>query len=103
MNFLLAIVILSIFFVQGTAPIAPNFLTEKDYNSLLLPSPETALASGYLIHSGIELSPLSGSIAERSGLLEGDMLISIDGESITTVDEFKSRIEKNIPLVLTVS
>lgn len=103
MNFLLAIVILCIFFVQGTAPIAPNFLTEKDYNSLLLPSPETALVSGYLIHNGIELSPLTGSIAERSGLVEGDMLISIDGQSVTTVDEFKSRIEKNIPLILTVS
>lgn len=42
-NFLLSIVILSIFFTVGTAPVAPNFLSDKDYGSLLLPSPKASL------------------------------------------------------------
>ena len=66
MNFLLAIVILFGFFYFGTAPIAPNFLTEKDYHSLLLPTPDVAIKNGYISATGIELTPLSGSTAQKA-------------------------------------
>ena len=66
MNFLLAISILFGFFAFGTTPIAPNFLTEKDYHSRLLPSPDAAIKSGYISATGIELTPLSGSIAAHA-------------------------------------
>ena len=42
-NFLLAIMIFTVAFSYGTTPIAPNFLTEKDYGSIFLPAPEIAL------------------------------------------------------------
>ena len=42
-NFLLAILIFTFSFFIGTTPIAPNFLTEKDYGSILLPAPASAL------------------------------------------------------------
>ena len=66
MNFLLAISILFGFFALGTTPIAPNFLTENDYHSRLLPSPDAAIKSGYISATGIELTPLSGSIAAHA-------------------------------------
>lgn len=101
MNFLLAIVILFGFFYLGTAPIAPNFLTEKDYHSRLLPSPDAAIKSGYISATGIELTPLSGSIAERSWIRPGDLLISVDARVLDHVEDLMWEIKKNQELHMT--
>ena len=102
MNFLLAIVILFGFFLVGTSPISPNFLVEKDYDSLLLPSPEKSIEKWYLVHSGIELSPLTGSVAEKSGILPGDIIVALDGKSIMKPQELIDSIKKNNTLSLMV-
>ncbi|MDD2693360.1 MAG: M50 family metallopeptidase [Candidatus Gracilibacteria bacterium] len=103
MNFLLAIVILFGFFFIGTEPIAPNFLVEKDYNSLLLPSPKKAIDTGYLVYSGIELTPLTGSVAEKSGIISGDVVVSVNGMKITHPQELIDAIKKNTTVALVLS
>lgn len=103
MNFLLAIVILFGFFLIGTEPIAPNFLVDKDYNSFLLPSPKKAIETGYLVYSGIELSPLTGSVAEKSGIISGDVVVSMNGAKIDHPQELIDVIKKNTTIALTLS
>lgn len=88
MNFLLAFLIFTGLLATGTAPIAPNLLTQKDYHSYFLPSLETSIASGFVTHSGLTLSALTGSIAEKSGIGHDDTLISLDGKMIRDIDVF---------------
>ena len=69
MNFILAFLIFFGFFTSSASPIGPNLLLEKSYGSYLLPSFDEALESGYLKHEGVMLSPLTGSLAERFGII----------------------------------
>lgn len=101
-NFILAILIFTFSFFIGIAPIAPNFLTEKDYGSILLPTPETALRDGYMSYSGIVLTPLSGSIAERSWILPGDILLMADTVAIQSPEQFMQMIGQKESLSLLV-
>ena len=63
MNFLLAFVILSFLFWQSSPPIAVNPLADGPTHSYFLPSFDEAVESGYISYSGVELEPLSGSLA----------------------------------------
>ncbi len=103
MNFLLAIVIFTFSFFIGTTPIAPNFLTEKDYGSILLPAPESAIKDWYFAYSGIVLTPLSGSIAERSWILPGDTLLMVEWVSIQTPEQLIQMIVEKAKISLTVA
>ncbi len=103
MNFILAFFIFFALFLYGVSPIAPNFLTEKDYHSYFLPSPDDALVSGFLQYDGISLSSVTGSIAEKSGIKQDEILTSVNGNKITDIDAFKKEVEKNIPLNLVLS
>ena len=103
MNFLLAFCIFFGLFLSGVSPIAPNFLTQKDYQSYFLPSPENAIKSGFVTHDGLSLSSVTGSIAEKSGIKQDEVLISINGQKIEDIELFKKEISKNIPLSLTLS
>lgn len=103
MNFLLAFFIFFGLFLSGVSPIAPNFLTEKDYQSYFLPSPDDALVSGFLQYDGLSLSSLTGSIAEKSGMKQDEQLVWVNGNKITDIEVFKKEVEKNMPLNLTLS
>lgn len=70
MNFILASVIFFAFFMNSASPIGPNLILDKSYGSYFLPSFDEAMQSGYLKHEGIVLSPLTGSLAERSGIVK---------------------------------
>ena len=94
MNFILATVIFFWFFVSWASPIGPNTVLEKDYGSYFLPSFEASMKSGYITHSGISLTPLSGSLAMRSGILPGDLLVSLDGQPMRDIDTFRTSISK---------
>ena len=63
MNFFLAFVILSVLFWQSSSPIAVNPLADSPTHSYFLPSFDEAVESGYISYSGVELEPLSGSLA----------------------------------------
>ncbi len=103
MNFLLAFCIFFGLFLSGVSPIAPNFLTQKDYQSYFLPSPENAIKSGFVTHDGLSLSSVTGSIAEKSGIKQDEVLISINGQKIEDIELFKKEVSKNTPLLLTLS
>ncbi len=94
MNFVLAIMIFFVFFISWASPIGPNTVLEKDYGSYFLPSFEASMKSGYITHSGISLTPLSGSLAIRSGILPGDLLVSLDGQPMRDIDTLRASISK---------
>lgn len=66
MNFLLAFVLFTGLFYYGIAPVSVMPLSDKATNSVILPSFSEAEAMGYISHSGIVLSPLTGSLAEQA-------------------------------------
>jgi hypothetical protein len=65
MNFFLAFVIFTGLFLYGTTPM--TIIPMDGNQSQILPSANEALKSGFLTHGGIQISPLSGSIASRAG------------------------------------
>lgn len=103
MNFLLAIVIFFGFFIIGTWPLGPNLIIDKDYGSYMLPSFDASIKSGYLTHSGLTLTPLSGSIAMTAGILPGDNLISIDARPVDDIDTLKDILSDNVSHIFIVS
>lgn len=77
MNFVLAFCIFTGLFLYGTSPIA--IIPIQNSHSILLPSTYEAIESGYLTHSGLILTSISWSIAEKAWIGSGDLLISING------------------------
>ncbi|MDD3144524.1 MAG: site-2 protease family protein [Candidatus Gracilibacteria bacterium] len=75
MNFVLAFFIFFILFLVGIKPIGINDKIEISLDLKIIPTKEQAIESGLLIKkTGVILYPISGSIAENSGLKEGDIL-----------------------------
>lgn len=68
MNFILAFVIFTGLFLSGTAPIAVNPISSEATHSFFIPSFDEAVTMGYLTHDGVEISALTGSIAELAGI-----------------------------------
>lgn len=68
MNFFLAWVIFTGIFLTGARPLAPLPLDIGPTHSYFMPSFTESLSSGFVTHSGIEITPLSGSVAERAGI-----------------------------------
>jgi regulator of sigma E protease len=95
MNFLLAFVIFTGLFWTGTSPITVSPFSDAPTNSFFLPSFEEAEAMGYLTHSGIILSPLTGSIAEQAGILSGDILIQVNDIAPETTEQVVKVIQSN--------
>ncbi len=52
-------------------------------DSILLPSAHEALENGYLTHSGIVVTSVSGSIAALAGVGSGELIISINKKKPT--------------------
>ena len=90
MNFFLAIVIFFGFFAVWVSPLGPNTLVDTNYGSYLLPSFEESIKTGYIKYDGISLTPLSGSVAEKWGVLPDDMLESVDGERVKDIEVFRT-------------
>ena len=86
MNFLLAWVIFTGLFFHGIAPVTIAPVSGGPTHSLILPSFEEARKSGYLQYDAIEVTPMTGSVAENMGLKSGDLLLSIDQVSIDSPD-----------------
>ncbi len=102
MNFLLAWFVFSFLFFSGAKPLAVVPMAEKPTHSFFLPSFSEALDAGYVTYSGVSLSPLTGSIAEKSGLKPHDILVSLDGKHVDSLDAIASILEKNTQVTLKV-
>lgn len=78
MNFFFAFIIFSGLFMVGVEPLGINTKFPTQTETKLIPSFHEAVRIGLVKTDGIILSPLTGSIAEKSGVLENDILIAID-------------------------
>ena len=69
MNFLFAGLVFSFLFWYGVSPIAFNSQFSTKLEAKLVPTIEQAIESRALLSSGLILTPLTGGLAERSGIL----------------------------------
>lgn len=93
MNFLLAIIIFSGLFMVGVEPLAVNTKFETVAQTKLIPSFDDAVKSGFIKTDGLLLSPLTGSIAQTSGIQENDILLRINGEIVTKPDMMVEKVK----------
>ncbi len=99
MNFLFAFVVFSTLFMVGVEPLGINSKLPTKTETKLIPSFEEAVKIGLVKVDGIILSPMSGSIAEKSGIRENDILISINGKKIEKPDDMIQTIQQSqIPM-----
>lgn len=95
MNFLFAFAIFSALFMVGVEPLGINTKFQTSTETKLIPSFDEAVRIGLVKTDGIILSPLTGSIAERSGILEGDILLSIDGRTISKPEDMIAKVKQS--------
>lgn len=95
MNFFLAFLIFSVLFMIGVEPLGINTKFQTSTETKLIPSFDEAVRIGLVKTDGIILSPLTGSIAEKSGLLDGDILLSIDGEVILKPEDMIMKVKQS--------
>lgn len=95
MNFLFAFVIFSTLFMVGVEPLGVNTKFPTATETKLIPSFDEAVRVGLIKTDGIILSPLTGSIAEVSGIRENDILLSIDGRTITRPDDMITKVRES--------
>ena len=100
MNFVLAFLIFTGLFYVGTEPVAVNPLAQGPTNSFFLPSLDEAVGMGYARYDGVEISALSGSLAETAGIGQEDQVIAINGIYVYRPDEFMYAVKLGIPLDL---
>jgi type II secretory pathway component PulC len=62
----------------------------------LIPSFEEAIRVGLVKTDGIILTPMSGSIAQKSGIRDGDIVLSIDGKSILKPEDMIQKVQNSI-------
>lgn len=79
----------------GVEPLGVNTKFQTSTETKLIPSFDEAVRIGLIKTDGIVLSPLTGSIALKSGILENDILLSIDGQTIARPDEMISKVKQS--------
>lgn len=95
MNFVFAFVIFSSLFMIGIEPLGINTKFHTTTETKLIPSFDEAVRIGLIQTDGINLSPMTGSVAQKAWILENDILIAIDGQVITKPDEAIAYIKKS--------
>ncbi|MDD5213767.1 MAG: site-2 protease family protein [Candidatus Gracilibacteria bacterium] len=96
MNFMLAIIVFSILFFVGVQPIGLNTKIDTSLPIKLIPTIEQAKESGIFIKKeGIVVSPLTGSLAQTSGLQDNDIITKINSQKISDLKLFQKIIKDN--------
>lgn len=95
MNFVFAFVIFSTLFMIGIEPLGINTKFQTATETKLIPSFDEAVRIGLIKTDGIVLSPMTGSVAQKSGILENDILLSIDGQTINRPDEMIAQVKQS--------
>lgn len=96
MNFVLAAVIFSFLFWFWVKPVGINTKIETNLDLKLIPTYQQALDSWVLNKSdGIKLFPVEGSIAQKAGLKEDDVVLKVNNTSIESITWLQEIITKN--------
>ena len=96
MNFLLAAIIFSILFFTWVKPIWINTKIETDLNLKLIPTYEQSIESWLLImNKWLILTPVEWSIAEKSWLINWDILLNINWKEIDTPEKMVNIVSQN--------
>ncbi|MBW7954531.1 site-2 protease family protein [Candidatus Gracilibacteria bacterium] len=96
MNFLLAFIIFTILFLIGVSPIGINDKIKTNSDLKLIPSLEKAIEIGLIKNnSGVYLLPTKGSIAQKSGINNYDLVLKSGDISINNYEKLKEIIGKN--------
>lgn len=95
MNFLLAFFIFTWLFWTGASPVTVNPLSDKITNSFFIPSLDEAIYYGYVQYDGVEISSLSGSIAEKAGIWTGEIVYSINWFHVVHPDQLIEATKQN--------
>ena len=93
MNFLFAFIVFSGLFMVGVEPLGINSKFPTSIETKLIPSFEEAVRIGLLKTDGLSLSPMTGSVAQKSGILENDILLSINGQPTTKPEDMISKVK----------
>ncbi|MCP4523559.1 MAG: hypothetical protein GY828_05045, partial [Candidatus Gracilibacteria bacterium] len=95
MNFLLAGIIFSVLFFIGIKPVGINTKIETHLPVKLVPNYQQALDLGVIAQKpGVLLSPISGSVAEKSGIQKDDLLLQvIFQDSVVHIQGYKHAME----------
>lgn len=87
MNFVLAWVIFSTIFFLGTKPLSFLPIDIGNTHSYFMPSFSEAVDRDIILYDGIALSPLTGSIAEKSWILPWDTVLSLNGKPVLKLED----------------
>lgn len=96
MNFILAFLIFFIVFLVWVKPVGVNTVIPTELESKIIPTFEQAIESGLILKNpGILLYPVADGIAEKAGIQQADMLLSVNGKAVTDIDELQEQISQN--------
>lgn len=93
MNFLFAFIIFSVLFIVWVQPLGINTKFPTHIEAKLIPSFDEAIHIGLVKTDGIILTPISGSIAQKSGILDGDILVSINRTPILKPEDMIVKVQ----------
>ncbi|EKD66148.1 MAG: hypothetical protein ACD_49C00062G0012 [uncultured bacterium (gcode 4)] len=86
-NFIIATIIFSVAFMIWTGPLTINTKFDTNITTKLIPSLNEAVNLWIIKTSGIIMSPVAWSIAENAGIMEWDILLSINDKMITNPEQ----------------
>lgn len=96
MNFVLAIIIFTILFTVWVKPVWINDKIDTNLDIKIIPNIEQSIENWLLkINNWVLLSPLTWSLAEKSGIKMYDLLLKIDWNDAKTTDYVKNIISKS--------
>lgn len=94
MNFLLAAVIFSVFFFIGIKPVGINSFIPTQLPSKLIPTLQQSLESDFITKwEWTVLYPIEGSLSEKSGLQNEDILLRIDEIHFEEITQMQTYIQ----------
>lgn len=93
MNFILAICIFSALFATWVKPVGINTIIPTQTQSKLIPTVEKAINEWIILEGKWTiLTPLENSIAQKAGIQNGDILISINGMKFESIEDIQKYI-----------